>query len=278
MTANLDKIKALATKYQNKGRQGQAIGELFTPEDAGTFAALTSQGKTVRYYQLAESRLQRDSQMLLRMKKLAETDHSVGLNMSKETDPEFKPYLYMYSMRTVLKDVKPPPKPSEFVCSFDLAMDRDAGAAVAEMSERMKRSKEVVELLTLRSKYQVPDGAEMDSNRLTTAERTRLPALLKATGAILRGQSEYQENILGLRFFADVSQLMYEWQTEDILKLGAAGDLAEYDQADAARYAKLSPTLQQGVNVWHRMDKDFPSLVTKTDKQMNESKKASLSH
>jgi len=271
---NLGKVKALVARYSGKGKPGQPMIEYLSAEDAGEFATLSAQSLTIRFNQLAESRLQRDAQMLMRMKDLAERDRTTGVSITLESDPDLKPYSYLAAMRAAVSGHERSTPPNKLECSLDLALDNDAGSAIRELSDKLQTSPEVAELLSLRAKYQVPDGADFKPGALTRTEVARLPVLKAAVGAMMRGQDTYLGDISALRYFSEAGLLQYDWLRANILQFGATTDVGRYDKADAARYDALSPHLQKIVNIWRHMDADYPSKGTKDAQMVVDSLKA----
>jgi len=253
----------LAKKYHGIAKPNHPLSEYMTVGESAEFAQRRAQNVTISYSQLAESRLQRDMTQLSKMQELAELGWTKGKSLTSESDPDLRQYVYMYGVQKLFPDTEHPAPKNTQECSLDLAFERDAAAAFEQFKVKFQSSPEVSELLAMRKKYSVPDGADFNPDAMTPQDKARAPALKAAFGKIMGAQQEYQANINALRYFADVMLMKYQWQREEILELGAAAGTAVYDKADAERYAKLSPQMQQVVNFWQNLDNEFPSQATK---------------
>lgn len=271
MIANLTKVEALANRNEGKGKPGQPLSEYMLPADSAEFAALHAQAITISFNELMESRRQRDMKILRKMQTLSEADRKTGLAL-KPGDLDLQVYSYLFAMKTVMRGVYRAVPASSTECSLDLALENEAAFAIDELKTKVVAAPEFYELVALRDKYGLATGTLLDPSKLTKAEQKRLPTLMAVTQTLLRGQSDYQENVIGLKWFSDVSQMLYEWQRANILQFGA-GDLSDYDKADAVRYAALSEALQKGVNVWRNMDVEFPAQITRNWKIIADSHK-----
>ena len=255
-TRMLNEIRALTAKHKD-ARPDRPISEALTKEESAQFATLSGQLAVSGYYELAESRLERDMSL---MDTLLETAGKLRDNkpLPSESAPEAQYYGYLGAMREVFKDLYHPEPRNKAECSLDMALEREAGAAVAAITD----STEYLELLGLRSKYGIPNGAQFDISKLSASDAARLPRLQESVGARASRAKVYDQDISNLRYFAEIIALEFEGQKSDILQLGAS-PATEYNKLQKARYAGLSPVFQKGLNLWFYIDNALPSDASK---------------
>lgn len=252
---------ALVDKHP-EAKPGRPVSEVLSKEEATEFNRLSSQILVSNYYLLAESRLQRDTTVMMDM-----LDAAVALR-DKHTEPqkgtpEYKYYTYIASLMEVFRALEHPDVKNTAECSLDLALQRDGAAAMKAMGVTIMKDPKFRELLNLRTKYGLPEGAEFDKTKMLKADANRLPALQKYVGELLSDIQLYEKNISNMRYFAETVQFEFEAQKSDILFLGPSRDNSEFNKRQAERYSKLSKPMQLSLNLWFYIDTEIPSQRTK---------------
>lgn len=252
----LAQMQEIVAKHKDAPPDRPMLDSL-TNDEAAQFESLSGQLLVSGYYQLAESRLERDMGLMTNLLETA-GKLNAGAPLPSETSPEAQFYGYLGALREVFKGQNHPEPKSKDACSLDLALERAASAAVAAIAE----STEYLELLGLQAKYGIPNGAQFDVSKLSAADMARLQGLRESLGGRASRVKLYDQDISNLRYFAEVIALEFEGQKSDILQLGAS-PTAEYDKLQKARYASLRPPMQKGLNVWFFIDNAMPSEASK---------------
>lgn len=274
MLKAMDEFKNLADKYSRDGKPGQSIGELMTKADSIKFATLSSQTLTMRYYELAESRLQRDMGLLEELHAMALKERDQGLDLAHMNDlvrdghleagthrgmnRELLVYTYLNTLKEAFKNDDAPAARATGECSVGLALESENKVTYSVWLKQVELSSALKEIAGLRDKYNVAQGAGFESVKLSAEDAQRVAFLQPQVVTLFRPMSFFGE-MNGLRFFAEAAYLEYGWQKNDILQLGGSANASDYSKLDAARYAKLSLVQQRAINVWQHLDGDLPS-------------------
>jgi len=276
MMAALEKMQALATRYEGKGKPGETMGELMSRDDSVQFEAVSNQIRTINFTNLAESRLQRDLGFLQDTHEMSlknrdtglDLGHFVGLikqdanpNVHRGSDHELIVYTYLYTLRTAFVDDDFPAVRNQSECSINLAIERESNANFALWQKQVTTSPALAEVAFIRKKYGLGPGTAFDTAKATPVDAQRMQDLQPQLQALQRF-GEYLHDMNGLRYFEEAAMLEYQWQREDILMLGASGDTSAYNKLDAERYAKLTPVQQKAINVWRHLDEVLPAQAT----------------
>lgn len=275
MKKALARFKALADKYSSQA--SRPMSELMSKEDSVEFERLSGQTLTMRFYELAESRLQRDTMLLMDMHAMALKERDEGLDLAhmnqlvrdghleagthRGMNHELLVYTYLNTLKEGFKNDEVPAVPATGECSVAQALESESRVTYELWQRQLASSSSVKEWAALGDKYHVSQGANFESEKLTAEDSQRVAFLQPQVVALFRPLSYFSE-MNGLRFYAAAAYLEYEWQKDDILQLGGSSDAAAYRKLDEARYAKLTPAMQRAINVWNHLDADLPSQST----------------
>ncbi len=262
--SNLDRwhrLQELTNKHPKAGTR--PIAEILNKSELEVFNRISDQIAVANYYLLAESRLKRDALVLMDMVDAA-TNLRDGKALPDAKAPQSRPYNYLAVLRELLKEQKFPEVKIKEECSFNLALERESDRTRAAARSSLDNSPELKELLALREKYHLSDGANFAATKLSQADATRLNDVQPKVARYITSNIEYIKTLDNLKYLGDVVRMQYEAQKSDALQVGPTKDMSEFDKLQKARFQSLAPHIQKIVNFWYYIDAEIPSEQTKT--------------
>lgn len=276
----------IVDKYGGQGKK--AIKDFISAEDAKRFDALSAQTLSLSIYQLAESRIQRDMDVLDRLLKLAEQardntldrkimDSIADADKQGKMTPDIedaKYFVYLLLLRNFLaNEVEKTPK-IQNVCNLNLALAKESDRGFNLIKSQILSSPQLTEIMALSAKYGIPEGkggnTAFDGVALTPAETERLHLNQNVMAPLLERAKDYSQDMADLQYFAEISRIEYEWNRDDMLQLGGNVNIAAMDKLDHARYINLSKSMQRTINLWNKIDNEIPSQATINSKNILE--------
>jgi hypothetical protein len=209
------------------GKDNVPVGQLMTPAQAVEFAKLSSQMRIYGYNHLAESRQQRDANVMgyaaVAIEKLRAGDD----NLKSKYDPGGDGAGLVGLLREAAKDYNADPRPPADMktCSLDLALFIKEQAALSAL-KNLLALKEADELNALASKYNVT--GKLNPEKLPSPDREKAVWLLKAVGEPSGREFQAAQDWENLRRFAKVSMLRYSLLRDAIIA-GAGAEDYDYD-------------------------------------------------
>jgi hypothetical protein len=247
-----NKIEALVQKHPEAANR--PIGAVLTAQESEEFNRTSERIASNNLYRLAESRLERDSTVMLGMLDAARKMKD-GARVPPQTAPEWKYYAYLAALRDTFQgeEMKPPGDRSR--CSFALAFFTDSDDAAATLTS----SREVRDFEALRVKYGISDSAPADVGRMSAADATRWKELRTFFAEAVPRNANYLTDLYGIWQFSQMASLQYEMQKAEILTYGGAADPAQIEQNRTGRYNALSKQMQTTWNIWRYVDNQVPA-------------------
>jgi ABC-type amino acid transport substrate-binding protein len=241
------------------------IGDQLNSRQSAEFAELASQIRIHQFNHLAESRLQRDAELIASaaavIEKLREGD-SDGL---ASEDPNGHGLALIYLLRVAIeKDEQtltgPPDAPT---CSLDSALSRGQQAAYASVN-RLLNSSEAHQLDVLRKRYAASD--QLNPETLPSPDREKAIWLTKAVVEPSGREAVAVTDYENLRRFARVSALRYQEQRDAIIS-GAGSEKYDYGSGLRKLYSDADDLTKHTLNVWLLIDEKVPSTAAIEDQQ-----------
>ncbi len=279
--SSLTEVQAILDRYPGHAHDQQAVMNFLSPKDNVRMTELLATSAQLNMYSFVEQRAERDANVMIEMFVLAQnardgkTDLMARALATMQADEAGKPrsggaeeasVVYLVLLRHLFKDSADPPQPtSTSVCSVDLALAIEDGRAFKSLGAFIEHDPEVAELLRLRDKYHVPEGQPLAVDRMPASEAKYATELQTSVQGKAQRLKDYHVDLLDLRRLAAINQVRYESQREDLVKVGGARDkeaLAEMDAMDQARFKTLSSDMQKLWNLWDRIDKEVPTMMT----------------
>jgi hypothetical protein len=262
------KLQAISSKHP-EASPDRPLENFLTKEESTAFAQASAQIAVSNYYLLAETRLRRDMRVMDEMW-VAAANLRDGGTLPDENSPEFRPYKYLGVMRQLFKGPEHSATRNTAECSIDLALQFDTKKGSESLATSINEAPQYLQILGLRAKYRVPEGAQLDASKLSLADAQTLIGLQKWVGeAVGRGQW-FVTDMSNLRYYADMVQLQFEELKAEVLQLGPSSDMAEFDKLRTARFDTLNPTMQAAWKLWEYIDNEIPSEQAKLIDATNE--------
>lgn len=249
------------------GSENKSMDQLLTKDELADFSKNSDQIAVTNYYLLAESRVVRDTLMMMNVLEANEVVRD-GKPIPDAASPDAKRYMYLARMLFALKEDEHPPVKNTAECSLNLALQLEAD----KEANRVANSKEYRELITIRTKYRMPDGASFDTVKLSPADSKRVEVLGPRIAKLVSNAKGYMSVLNALMYYGDAMIVEYEGQKSDTLNQGAAKDMKGYDALQKARYQSLSPVMQRFMDFWFFIDNDTPSDAVKYFQSVKEIK------
>lgn len=262
------KLTALSEKHPN-APPDRPVGDSLTRTEADNFTNVSSQIAVSNMYSLAESRLQRDTNVLQKMLE-ASANLLYEDKLPDEKSSDFKYYRYLGALREAYVGLTHPDAKNTAECSLDLAFQRDLNDRFKQAASKLEDSRQYLELLGLRTKYGLADGIAFDPDKLSKSDAARLPELQRYVQSSVSRMQYYSTDISDLRYFAEMVQLQFDEQKAEILQLGPSRDRADFTQLRAAKFNTLSKPMQMVWNLWDHIDGETPSQAVKDFKMIAE--------
>lgn len=266
--------KELLEKYQGNDKP---IKDILPPDELKRFKEISAETLTSNLKRLAESRVQRDVELTYQLMKLAEQwrDHTVDpktlasikkaiKNGSAAPDDEDAKKLAYLSLINVLVKDDPLPDPKiRNACNLDLALFNAGEVSSNKFSQQIAKVPQYGDLMKLRTKYKLSNGAYFDGVKLTKAETSRFQSDMNILQPLVDRLNRYVSDVEGIRRLMQISELKYQWNMESIEETGGIANVDSMNKFDRARYNELRKAMQSTLDIWYTIDKEMPSTANK---------------
>ncbi|WP_412548880.1 hypothetical protein Q2T91_20345 [Ralstonia pseudosolanacearum] len=260
-------LKALTDKQPDS--QGKPVDKILTHDDVEQFEQITNQIAVSNYYLLAESRLERDANVLADMY-VASQNIRDGKPLPKNDSPEIKPYVYLVKLMASLKGMDHPSVKNAAVCSVNLAFQLEGQRATKALQDQLAASQDFATVMALRQKYRIPEGSSAEGVQMSPPDTATFKDAGGKLSKLVNNHEGYLHSLSDLMFLAEIVDYQYEAQKSDVLQLGPVRDVAEFDRLDRERNQSLSSELRKTLEIWHYIDRNTPSQQMKNFQAMKE--------
>lgn len=255
----------IANKYPNIGNH--AIKEYLSKNDLVRMTELDTLTLNASIYQLGESWVQRDMDVIYKMLELARTERDNKV-VPKPGEKDSNYMLYLLLLRVAF-DGKPEDTSPIITgqCNIDFALQQEDNKEIANVIDKVSKSPEMLELIQLRKKYGLADGQPINMASIPENKAKYVAGLNERVTDFLKRSNTYHIDLQNLRRLSKISRTRYEALRDDILKIGGKVDSTELDVLLKMRYASLSPEMQKTWNLWEHIDAEIPSQASKNAQQ-----------
>jgi hypothetical protein len=262
IAANWQQLGAISARHP-EAPPDQPIQRALTKDEVAEFERVSGQIAVENLYALAESRRERDANVMMDMLTAAGAIRD-GAAVPPAGSAAAEPYVYLLRLANALTNGPAhPDNRAPQVCSLDLALQLESGRSLVRDGEKLTSTPEYLELLGLRAKYGIPEGASIDVSKLSATDAERKPKLEAAIRGGVERLRFYDGAIGSVRFFADMSAIQYDELKSEALELGGSNNIAEFNALRGARRARLPNYMQAVWDAWDSIDAQAPSAKAK---------------
>jgi hypothetical protein len=250
------KIQALAEKHPEAG--SRPIGAVLSKAEAEEFSRTSERIASSNVYRLAESRVERDSSVMLEMldaaRKLKE-----GAPVPQQSAPEWKYYAFLAALRDTFNGEEMKAPADRARCSLALAFYTDTANAATSLTS----SPQVREFGALTTRYGITKSTPADERKMTAADAVRFQELRSWLAEVIPRNENYLTDLYAIWQFSQMANLQYEMQKAELLTYGGAAGQGQIEKSRTTRYNTLTKQMQTTWNIWRYVDKEVPAQFVK---------------
>ncbi|MBV8470835.1 MAG: hypothetical protein JOY60_13360 [Burkholderiaceae bacterium] len=246
MADNLTRLNSLKALADSKGpladQHGASLEQALDASQKPSYVALWDEVQQSNLATFARTRRLRDLDMLRRVYE-ASVRLRMGESVPAANSPDYPPYQILAQLRELLKsaDHRPAKNPDE--CSIDLAFQAMEQNASRFLDGYMKQYPEAFR------KSKTPAATASEQARKTQSTLNEMYVLYHY----------YMKDTSNLRYFNDVSQLMYEGVLADAAKSHDPRDIAALAEMGKARYVAQPAFMRKLMDFWLMIDDMSPA-------------------
>ena len=274
-----NEIVGIVDRYKGKQFQNKPIKDFLSIEETQRFDELSSRIIKINLKTLAESQFQRDTEIIYAFLTFARTEHidkldpaimksiklAVDSNNPNLNSDDAKKYTYLFSIKKKLGDFNHPDEENRSVCSLGLALEHEYTATTLELNKLLDELPEMKIINGLAIKHNV-SPQDLDKINLSPDEVKTLRAAQSDVTPIFKREMEYLRAITAIRYFSNIVTIKYLLST-GYIDSHKTIDINEMNKDEAVKLKDTSKEIKEVLEIWSQIDRDFPSLQTKSDKR-----------